>query len=242
MTAKVLHSKADIERARGELLRRGLSAIESNAQAWMRRVGLRRGFHVGDRVKSWDVLETLRFIEKHVPKTAPILDIGAYASEIPVALHRMGYSSLHAIDLNPDLLKMPHSEHIRYRIGNFMETPYPDGSMTAITAISVIEHGFDGPRLLREVARLLQPGGYFIASFDYWPEKIDTGSVKFFDLDWLIFSREDVLAFCKSAEGHDLHPVGALLLEARERAIACAGQNYTFGWLVLQRLPAGAST
>lgn len=242
MTAKVLHSKADIESAREELRRRGLSAIESHAQAWMRRIGLRRGFHVGDRVKSWDVLETLRFIEAHVPKKAPILDIGAYASEIPVALHRMGYTSLHAIDLNPDLLKMPHSEHIGYRIGNFMETPYPDQSMAAITAISVIEHGFDGPRLLREMARLLQPGGYFVASFDYWPEKIDTRDVKFFDMDWLIFSREDVLAFCQSAQSHGLLPVGELSLEAKERAIACAGQNYTFGWLVLQRLSAGAAT
>jgi SAM-dependent methyltransferase len=242
MTIKVLQNKALIGTARAELDRRGLSTLHGDATSWLHRFSIGRRVHVGDRVKSWDILETLRFVEANLPKTAPILDIGAFASEIPVALHRLGYAQLHAIDLNPRLLQMPHADQIHYCVGNFMATPYADRSMAAITAISVIEHGFDGPKLLREVARLLQSGGYFIASFDYWPEKIDTAGVTFFDMDWLIFSREDVMAFCRSAADHGLHPVGELSFEAGERAISCGGKRYTFAWLVLQRTGAGAST
>jgi SAM-dependent methyltransferase len=55
-----------------------------------------------------------------------------------------------------------------------MHTPFEDRSFSCITSISVIEHGFDGSRLVREVSRLLVRGGYFIASFDCWPEKIDS--------------------------------------------------------------------
>lgn len=238
---EVLKSNSQIEKARAELVRRGLSTLDAGAQAWLRRFRLRRAQQIGDVVKSWDVLKTIQFIEESLPKNAHILDIGAFASEIPVALHRAGFTNLTAIDLNPGVLKMPFAGDIDYRIGDFMATPYEDGTMDAVTAISVIEHGFDGARLAKEVGRLLRPGGYFIASFDFWPEKIETSGTKFFDMDWLIFSREDVLTFCETARSFQLEPVGNVDFAVGDRVIDCAGKNYTFGWMVLQRKAAGNS-
>jgi len=63
---------------------------------------------------------------------------------------------------------------------------------SAITAISVIEHGFESDRLLAEVSRLLKVGGYFIVSVDYWKDKISTDGLTAFGMDWMIFSREDL--------------------------------------------------
>ncbi|MBE0604106.1 MAG: class I SAM-dependent methyltransferase, partial [Deltaproteobacteria bacterium] len=159
----------------------------------------------------------------------------AYASEILPALHRLGYSSLTGIDLNRGLLKMPYSGAIRYEIGDFLQAPFGDGSFGAVTAISVIEHGFDAPRLLAEIARLLRPGGYFIASFDYWPEKIDTAGMKIFGMDWTIFSRAEILAFLSDAKDHGLEPVGEIALDAGDRVIRWGGKRYTFGWLALRK-------
>jgi len=238
---EILKSNSQIEKARAELVRRGLSTLDTGTQAWLRRLGLRRAQQIGDVVKSWDVLKTIQFIEASLSKQAHILDIGAFASEIPVALHRAGFTNLTAIDLNPGVLEMPFAGKIDYRIGDFMATPYADGTMDAVTAISVIEHGFDGTRLAKEIGRLLRPGGYFIASFDFWPEKIETSGTKFFDMDWLIFSREDVLAFCETARSFQLEPVGNVDFAVGDRVIDCAGKNYTFGWMVLQRKAAGNS-
>ncbi len=114
-----------------------------------------------------------------------------------------------------------------------MHTPFADGSFRAITAISVIEHGFDGTALLSEVSRLLAPGGYFIASFDYWPEKIDTTGTTFFDMSWTIFSREEVDDFIALAARHGLEPVGEREYDAASAPIRCGGKDYTFAWLVL---------
>jgi SAM-dependent methyltransferase len=116
-----------------------------------------------------------------------------------------------------------------------MATPYPDASFGAVTAISVIEHGYDPPRLLSEISRLLRPGGYFLASFDYWPEKIDTTGTKIFGMDWTIFSREEVLDFVSKAEEYGLEPVGDIALDAGDRVIRWGGKAYTFGWLALCR-------
>ena len=201
---KVLQNKSKIGSSRQELIKKGASSIESSFRSLLRHYGLVGGIVLGDYLKSWDVLETLNFIDQHLQKNEPILDIGCYASEIIVALHKSGYTNLTGADLNPDLKRMPFQNVICYKNVNFMQTPFADASFKAITSISVIEHGFDSSALLSEMSRLLQPGGYFIASFDYWPEKIDTTGVKFFGMDWLIFSMQDVEDFIKQATGLSL--------------------------------------
>ena len=116
-----------------------------------------------------------------------------------------------------------------------MHTHFADETFSAITATSVIEHGFQSGALLKEVTRLLRPGGYFIASFDYWPDKIDTGSMDMFGMEWRIFSQQEVLALIDEAKGYGLLPCGPVKLEASEAVIELAGKSYTFAWLVLQK-------
>src|SRR5271168_934492 len=128
MALQVLEEKAQISAARRELVELGVSTIDSPFRAILRRIGVERGIAVGDWVKSWDLLATLRFVEQNVKKSEPVLDIGCYASEILVALHRLGYSNLTGVDLNPDVGKMPYADQIRYTNGNFLHTPFEDAS------------------------------------------------------------------------------------------------------------------
>lgn len=235
MTAAVLLSKSEIDAARAALRRMGASCIAPWPIPLLRRLGILGGVNMGDRLKSWDILTTATFIKERLPREAPILDIGAYASEILSVLHRMKFSSLAGVDLNPRIKEMPFADRIRYEVADFMTTPFPDGSFGAITAISVIEHGFQSGRLLREISRLLRPGGYFIASFDYWPEKVDTTGVDFFGMDWRIFSKAEVLGFIEEARGYGLSPCGQIDLEEGEKVIRWAGKDYTFAWLALRK-------
>lgn len=237
MVMQVLLNKSQILHARKELNKRKLSFIDSIFVSKLRRVGLVRGVSIGDSIKSWDVLESIKLIEADVEKNCPILDIGCYASEVIVALHSLGYSNLTGVDLNPNLQKMPYANSISYLSGNFLNTQFEDSSFQAITAISVIEHGFDGPGLLKEMSRILKPGGLFIASFDYWPEKIDTTGIKFFDMNWDIFSKQDIVDFICQAASHGLVPVGEMSYESRDKVIHCGGQKYTFGWMAFEKIP-----
>lgn len=237
MSVKVLRHKHEIQDARNELLRSGISALTGGRlmDRIFNRLKLKKVLPVGNILKSWDVLTTANFIREHVPAAAPVLDIGACFSEIICVLHRMKYTALSGIDLNPDIVSMPYAKEIRYEVGDFMRTPFPDKAFAAITAVSVIEHGFRSGALLKEISRLLMPGGFFVASFDYWPEKIDTTGCKMFDTDWRIFSREEVLAFIEEAKGYGLSACGPVDLEAEEALIEVSGKNYTFGWIALQK-------
>jgi SAM-dependent methyltransferase len=235
MTMQVLQSERQISAARQTMRQMRVSFLDTPLRAKLRRFGLVRREPVGDRVKSWDVLETLRFVGQHVQKSDAVLDIGCYSSEVLVALHKLGYSALTGIDLNPGIREMPFQGAINYQIGDFLHTPFPKGSFKAITAVSVIEHGFQATPLLSETSRLLQNGGFFVASFDYWPEKIDTTGITFFDMEWKIFSRDEVRRFINDAEDFGLFPFGALTEQAKERVIDCGGKQYTFAWLVLEK-------
>lgn len=200
-----------------------------------RQAGFAKGIDVGDYIKSWDVLKTITFVRDHLSPDAPILDIGAFASEVLCSLHRLGFTNLTGVDLNPELGRMPYADSIHYIISDFMHMPVKDSSVSAVTAISVIEHGFQGDALLTELSRVLKPGGFFIASVDYWPDKINTDGVKAFGMDWRIFSKDELLEFFTRAGKFGLSPVGAINLSALEPTISWQGKQYTFSWFVLQK-------
>lgn len=235
MTMSVLQSRRQISAARQILDERGLSSLAGPLAKMLARIGLNRGPVVGDALKSWDVLKTVEFIESRLDTSARILDIGAYASEILPILYKLGFRQLAGVDLNPRLPAMPHSDVIDFRISDFMRTPFSNSEFDMVTSISVIEHGYDGKRLFLEIARLLKPGGFFIASFDYWPEKISTDGIAMFGMDWRIFSRADIGALLDEASAHGLDPVGPFDYEAEDRPISCAGKDYSFAWLALQK-------
>jgi SAM-dependent methyltransferase len=235
MTLAVLQSRSDISRARDELRRRRVSALPGFFTRVGRRLRVTRRILVGDELKSWDILRTASFLEERIPHESAVLDIGAYASEILCVLHSLGFKNLTGIDLNPDTVRMPHADSIRYEVGDFLHTPFADASFDAITAVSVIEHGFNAEALLSEMSRLLRDDGYFIASFDYWPEKLDTTGQQAFGMDWRIFSRQEVNAFVQRARNFGLEPIGPLMFDAKEPVIHWSGRQYSFAWLALRR-------
>jgi SAM-dependent methyltransferase len=235
MAVEILQSKTDNKSARHEMRVTGMDCTAPLLLRLARRTGLVKGINVGEHCKSWDVLKAVRFIKTTLMLDAPILDIGAYASEILCSLHRLGFSNLTGIDLNPDLKSMPNAATINYIIGDFMHMPFLDSSFAAVTAISVIEHGLQGDALLAELSRVLKPGGYFIASVDYWPEKINTDGIKAFGMDWRIFSRDELVAFLDLARKYGFSPVGDISLSASEPTVFWQGKRYTFAWIAIRK-------
>ncbi len=225
---QVLKTWKQVTEARAVLQSRGLSLTEGVPVPG----GMRA---VGDPKKSWDVLATATLIEQRYPRSAAILDLGANNSEILGILYRIGYRNLAGIDMDPRLRTMPFADAIDYRIGDYHASDFADGSFDVITAISVIEHGFNGPRLLAEVSRLLKPGGCFIASVDYWDPKLDTTGKQAYGMDWRIFSAGEIREVFRLAGEYGLRSPGSQDFAPQDKLIDWNDRSYTFAWLVLEK-------
>lgn len=235
MSLEILKSKMDNTISRREMHLLGIDFTAPTLIRLARKYGFLKSVNVGDPSKSWDVLKTVTFIRNKLSSNAPILDIGAYASEIICSLHRLGYVNLTGIDLNPNIIKMPYADKVRYVTGDFLHMPFEDSLFEAVTAISVIEHGFQGEQLLNELNRVITPGGYFIASVDYWPDKIDTEGIRAFGMKWQIFSKNEIIQFIDLAGRYGFSPVGELDFTSSEPTIHWNGEKYTFAWLAIQK-------
>ena len=237
MTGRVLLTRAQVREARAELRRSRISCLSRSLpfRYLARRVGFRIPAAVGYWIKSWDVLQTVEYIAREVPRTARILDLGANTSEILPILHRLGFQDLTGLDLAPEVTRMPYARAIRYLQGDFNRTPFDAGQFDVLTSISAIEHGYDGEAAFGEAARLLRPGGHLILSFDYWPEKIDTSQVRMYGMSWTIFSREEAHDLIQTARRHGLVLDGEADLEARDAVVQWGPWKYTFAWMVFRK-------
>jgi len=87
-----------------------------------------------------------------------VLCLGARLGTEVHALHRLGHFAI-GIDLEPG----PENPYVLP--GDFHRLVFPDDSVDAVYC-NAIDHAFDLERMVGEVARVLAPGGLFLAEFE----------------------------------------------------------------------------
>jgi SAM-dependent methyltransferase len=94
----------------------------------------------------------------------PVLDVGCGAGSVTAELVRRG-RTVHGVDILGEAVERAASRGIRARRADVQDgLPYGDGSMDAVVALDVLEHVLDPAALLREIGRVLRPGGFVIAA------------------------------------------------------------------------------
>ena len=98
----------------------------------------------------------------HLLPHARILDLGCGSGEMLRNLAARGYTCLFGLDISPPL----GSSAIRYLEGDMdaCATGFENGSTDLILAVEVLEHVENMGVLLKEVARILKPGGWLLAT------------------------------------------------------------------------------
>jgi SAM-dependent methyltransferase len=99
-----------------------------------------------------------------VPQPATVLDFGSGTGQLlPFLATRFPQASLHAIDIMERPVGL--SSDVTWHRGDLnRDAPIGDDSLDLICAIEVIEH-LENPRhMLRQIARMLKPGGAAIIS------------------------------------------------------------------------------
>ena len=104
--------------------------------------------------------------------TATVLDMGGLAAR--AIARRPGFSgSITGVDLSPYLVASANrlageeglAEHLHFQVGDVRRLAFADGTFDALVAHTLLSHVDDPLPVLKEAARLVQPGG-MIGIFD----------------------------------------------------------------------------
>ena len=189
-----------------------------------------------DPPKNWDTLGAVGSILVETDTSARVLDAGGelYSSVLP-CLTLYGYRHLEAVNLS--FKKQYKRGPITYWPGNLLHTSFPDETFSAITCLSVIEHGVDLSAYFREMVRLLKPGGILITSTDYWSSPVHTFDLTAYGVPIRIMGPREIEGAISEAREVGLVPTGAVDLTCEERVIRWQGGRlaYTFLTFILRK-------
>ncbi len=184
------------------------------------------------RAKNWDVLGAVRAVLEHAGPDARVLDAGAarYSTVLP-SLRLYGLTRLSGINL--EFHRTTHRGVVEFRPGDITATGLPDGSLDAVTCMSVIEHGVDVRAFLAESARVLRPGGVLVISTDYDQTPPDTSNHTAYGQDVHIFGPQEIHDLVWAAGELGLRLQGELDLEHAERPVHWPRYDLDYTFLLL---------
>jgi SAM-dependent methyltransferase len=94
--------------------------------------------------------------------TLRVLDAGCGSGRTLDELAILGEA--HGVELNPAALSIARARGHDVREAPVEEIPYDDASFDLVTCLDVIEHTDDDSVALRELRRVMRPGGYLVVS------------------------------------------------------------------------------
>ncbi len=171
----------------------------SDVQGYFRRVAT-----------EWDVLRRGYFTEA-VRKAAiqraglapgmAVADIGCGTGYLAEALAPR-VARVYAVDASPEMLAVAERNlaafaNVTYLVAAGDQIPLPAGSLDAVLANMYLHHCPDPALAIREMARLLRPGGVLVVS-DMEKHEHEWMREEMADL-WLGFERGDVERWCRDA-------------------------------------------
>lgn len=102
-----------------------------------------------------------RVVAEFVPsRSAPVLDVGTSTGTNLRLLGSLGYENVQGVDCSDEAIRFCAEKGLgRVWLGHAYELPFPENSFRFVFATDVIEHLDDDVRALREIQRVLVPGG-----------------------------------------------------------------------------------
>lgn len=106
---------------------------------------------------AWEAACRLQRLLPHA-SSGHLLDLGCGRGDFLLAARN--HFDVHGVDIVPRL--RPSAGSLPVHAGRLEDAGYPDGMFDVVTAVEVLEHLFDCRRTVREIGRILKPGGLLL--------------------------------------------------------------------------------
>ncbi len=103
-----------------------------------------------------------RILARYAPPRARILDVGCGTGATSAAL--CGFGTVCGIDMGPAALRHARARGLAVARGSAEKLPVRPAALDVVVALDVIEHLDDDRLALREILRVLRPGGVLLAT------------------------------------------------------------------------------
>lgn len=113
--------------------------------------------------KNWDDELFRRYILGYLSRESRLLDLGAGRGNVRQMNFRTQVAYVAGADVDPAVLGNPFLDSAAIIRMNDGRIPYGDGEFDVVFSDNVLEHLPDPSSTLREVRRVLKPGGVFLA-------------------------------------------------------------------------------
>ena len=106
-----------------------------------------------------------RFMVSRVPAGSRVLDVATGTGSVALELQARGCTVL-GLDQSPEMLAVARARGLEVREGHAESLPFGDGEFDALTFTYLLRYAEDPVATLRELARVVEPGGT-IASLEF---------------------------------------------------------------------------
>jgi SAM-dependent methyltransferase len=96
-----------------------------------------------------------------------VLEVGCGPGELSKRIAVELGAAVFAIDISPRMVELARGRGVDAQLGDVQELPFPDASFDCAVAAWMLYHVPDVDRALRELARVLRPGGHLVAVTNY---------------------------------------------------------------------------
>jgi SAM-dependent methyltransferase len=120
-----------------------------------------------------------------------VLEVGCGWGELAEWVGREAGAEVTAIDLSAHMVALARERGVEAQVGDVQELPFEDGSFDVVIAAWMLYHVPDLDRGVAEIARVLRPGGRFVAATNSRFHLLELRELVGSGPSTLKFSRED---------------------------------------------------
>jgi demethylmenaquinone methyltransferase/2-methoxy-6-polyprenyl-1,4-benzoquinol methylase len=133
----------------------------------VRRYDLMNRLMTGGRDVAWRRLAVRRAVSGREPASLAVLDVATGTGDLALALAEAGVGRVVGVDFAAPMLRAAEAkagtnDRLGWAVGDALRLPFPDAAFDACTVAFGLRNMADYGAALREMARVLRPGGVLV--------------------------------------------------------------------------------